>query len=316
MYFLRTPHWRSHVEGQQYVFGEYQAYIGWLGFLMFVLGVVFTAGETWWLLVVMIVLVTLMLGHFAPSAPWTYLHAHVPPFKSMRVPARFRLLLALPIVLFMAYAVDRGPAAVQRWLGRRSLARATRLALFGIGVFAAGDSAGLFTEILEYRFMDAPPAEVIPSTRFYYGGPNLSADIANQPRQNRAWLGCRATWGHFANAAVWVGDVPQARSVDDHAVIEVANRTQNTFTVDVDVKQPTRILLNSAYDRGWQSSVGTVVVDRELLAVDLPAGRHRVQLRYWPRRLTLGIVLSVLGLVGSLAFFARGSIREATRRAR
>jgi hypothetical protein len=312
MYLLRSPHWRSRMEGQQYVFGEYMAYIGWLGVLVFVLGFAFAVTESSWLVVIMAVLVVLMLGHFAKWAPWTFLHAHVPPFKSMRVPARFRLLLALPIAICMGYAVDRFPALVARW--RPSLAGAARTALFGIAVFAVGDGAGLFTEILEYRFQDPPPAVVTRSTRFYYGGRDLSADYANQPRQNHAWLGCRTTWAYNMGAAVWAGDVAQAKAADDGAVVEVANRTHNTFTLDVNATRPSRVLLNSGYDRGWQTTVGTVVNDNALLAVDLPEGHHRVELRYWPRRLTLGIWLSVLGLLGSLAFLFRGDLKEALKR--
>jgi hypothetical protein len=232
----------------------------------------------------------------------------------MRVGSRFRLILAMPIAAFMAYAIDRVPAMVRRWLGHPSLADAARVGLIGIGLMGAGDSAGLFTEILEYRFLDPAPAPVQASTRFYYGGSDLHPDFANQPRQNHAWLGCRAAWAYTANAAVWTGDVPQAKAVDDGAVVEVANRTHNTFTIDVDVKRPSRIHLNSAYERGWQSNVGTVVDDDQLLALDLPPGHHRVRLRYWPRRLTIGLWISLVGLVGSLAFLARKPLEEAFKR--
>lgn len=316
MYLLRSPHWRTRMPDQQYVLGEYHAYIGWIGLLLLFIGVACAASETGWLLAISCGLVILMLGHFASWAPWTFLHSHVPPFKSMRVPARFRLLLAMPIAVYMAYAVDRFPAIVRRWAGKRALADSFRVALVGLGLFAAGDSAGLFTEILEYRFMDPAPATVVPSTRFYYGGTDLSGDFANHPRQNHAWLGCRAAWAYSASAAVWTGDVPQARAVDDNAIVEVANRTHNTFTLDVDVKRPSRIHLNSAYERGWQSNIGTVVDDNKLLALELPPGRHRVQMRYWPRRLTIGLWISAIGLIGSLAFLSRTRIKGALARSR
>ncbi len=310
MYLLRSPHWRAHIPGQQYVLGEYHAYIGICGVLLLFLGILVAGAETWWLLAVSLVLFVLMLGHFATWSPWTVLHASVPPFKSMRVPARFRLLLALPIAAYMAYAVDRVPMQVRRWLGKPSLAHAFRVALAGIGIFAAGDSAGLFTEILEYRFMDAPPALTLPqSTRFYYGGSDLSGDFGNHPRQNHAWLNCRAAWAYNADAAVWTGDVPQARAVDDGAVVEVANRTHNKFWIDVDVKRPARIHVNSAYERGWQTNIGTVVDDNHLLAVDLPPGHHRVEMRYWPRRMNLGLAISALGLLGSIGFLLRKRLR-------
>lgn len=313
MYLLRSPQWRAHLAGQQYVLAEYQAYIGWIGVFLLVLGLVFTASEAWWLVCTSIVLVILMLGHFAPWAPWTVLHAHVLPFTWMRVPARFRLLLAMPIAIFMAYAVDKFPIQLRRWTGKPSLADAVGVALVGLGIFAASDSASLFTEILEVRFTDAPPASVAPSARFYYGGADLSLDFGNHPNQNHAYLGCRAYWLYNASAAVWTGDVPQARATDASTVIDAVSRTHNTFTLDVSATRPSRIHLNSAYERGWTSNVGQVMSDDHLLALDLPPGHHHVQLRYWPRRLTLGLWISALGFVASIAFLLRKTLRGTER---
>ena len=312
MYLLRSSNYMAHFEGQQYVFGEYNSYIGLLGLLLFVLGVAFMARESTWLAVLMIPLVLLMLGHFSAHAPWAVLHGHVPPFTSMRVPSRFRLLLALPIAVAMGYAVDRFPAAVARLTP--TMGRAVRVAVFGIGAFAVGDSAGLLSDMIDARFKDAAPVDVTASKNFYYGG-NLNPDFINNPRQNHAWLGCRTTWAYNQEAPLWQGDVPQARAATPaEATIESVSRTHNTFTLDVDAKEPTRILLNSGYDRGWQSTVGTVVQGGGLLAVDLPAGHHHVKMRYWPRRLTLGLWLSVLGLLGAIAFFARQPLRESLGR--
>lgn len=312
MYLVRSPAFLSRMPGQQYVFGEYQAYIGWLGFLLFLIGLGFMAAESTWLVVIMLVLVLLMLGHFSPRAPWSLLHAYVPPFKSMRVPSRFRLLLALPVALSMGYAVDRFPALVARL--KPSWSRVLRVALIGIGGLAVGDNMGLLTELLEPRFQEAPPAEVTRSPRFYYGGA-LPPDIINMPRTNHAWLGCRTTWAYNTEAALWTGDVPQARAkAPEAAVVENVSRTHNTFTLDVDVKQPARILLNSGFDLGWRSNVGTIADEKTLLALDLPAGHHHVKMHYWPRRLTLGIWLSVAGLFGSLAFLLRRPLRGLVRR--
>lgn len=309
MYLLRSPHWRARVPGQQYVFGEYQAYIGLLGLGLVVLGVVTAGAETWWLLVVSAVLIVLMLGHVSPNAPWSFLHAHVPPFKSMRVPARFRLLLALALSAYMGFAVDRVPLVARRWLGKAELSKALRVAMVAIGMFAVGDNAGLFTETLEYRFQDPPPRAVRAATRFAYGGPDLDPDPVNQPRQNRAYTACRAAWVYNADAAVWTGDVPQARAQSGDVKVEVANRTHNTFTVDADVGEAGGVvLLNSAWDKGWRSSVGTPFEKDHMLAIRLPPGRHRVFARYWPQLLTPGIVLSVLGLLGAIAFLARARL--------
>ncbi len=307
MYLLRSPHWRARVSGQQYVLGEYQAYIGPFGLLLVLIGITTAGLETWWMLAVSAALILLMLGHFAPWAPWSVLHASVPPFKSMRVPSRFRLLLALYLSLYMGLAVDRFPRLVRSDLRSTRLRYAVRAALVAVGLLAVGDSARLFTEILEVRFLDPAPRAVVASTNFYYGGADLDPDPINGPRQNRAYLGCRASWSYNAGAALWTGDVPQARTASPGVVVEASQRTHNTFTLDVSAANPGRVRLNTAYDLGWQSNVGIPVEDAHLLALDVPEGKHHIEVRYWPRRLTLGLWLSVLGGVASIAVLLRRS---------
>jgi hypothetical protein len=308
IYTLRTPLWRSHFHaGHQYVFGEYISYIGWIGVGLWFLGMFASATDAAWLLGLFTLTFILMLGHFAPWSPWTWLHAHMFPFKSMRVAARFRLLLMMPIALWIGFATEKVPAAVRKLSHRWG--DATRVVVVALAFLAAGDMVGLGREILAFRFQDAAAKPVVASTRFYYGGPGL-ADMIDEPRQNRAYLGCRAAWVYNADAAVWTGDVPQARPVGDGVIVEVANRTYDTFTIDVDVKQPSRVLVNSAYDQGWQSSVGTVVDDKHQLAVDLPVGRYRFTMRYWPKKLTLGFTISALGILGVAAFFLRDRRRR------
>lgn len=248
-----------------------------------------------------------MLGHFSPKAPWSVLHAHVFPFKQMRVSARFRLLLMVPISIWIASATERMPDFVRRYSVRWG--SAVRVALVGCALLCAGDVVGLGQEMIRVRFTDAPEQKVTQSPNFYYGGPGLAGDFIDQPRQNRAWLGCRAyEWSFVADAPLWEGDVPQARAVDQGATVIGVTRTHNTFSLDVDVAQPSRILLNSGYDRGWQSNVGTVVEVSHQLALDLPPGHHLIKMRYWPEKLTLGLWLSFFGLLGSILFLLRGRL--------
>ena len=74
--------------------------------------------------------------------------------------------------------------------------------------------------------------------------------------------------------------------------------------------------LNTAYDLGWRSNLGTPIDDAHLLAIDVPAGRHHLEVRYWPRRLTLGLWISVLGLLGSITFLVRHTGRTVLARIR
>lgn len=56
------------------------------------------------------------------------------------------------------------------------------------------------------------------------------------------------------------------------------------------------------YDQGWQvyidgKPVDSYAISNSLLAFDLPQGAHTVQMRYWPRGLTVGLILSGLSLI-------------------
>lgn len=305
MYTLRSPHWRARFPPQQYLFGEYLSYIGWLGVALCLLGLVASASEMAWLYFVGLVLTILMLGHFSPNSPWSLLHAHVFPFKQMRVPARFRLLLMLPISIWIASGTERVPMFIRRFSPRWG--SAVRVAMVGCALLCAGDVVGLGQEMIRVRFTDPPEQKVERSPNFYYGGPGLTADWIDQPRQNRAWLGCRSyEWSFGTDAALWEGDVPQARATDDGITVKSVTRTHNTFTVDAEVTKPSRLLLNSAYDIGWQSSVGSVVeVAPHTLGLDLQPGHHTIRMRYWPQKMTLGVTLTSIGLLGSLLFLTR-----------
>jgi hypothetical protein len=215
--------------------------------------------------------------------------------------------LLVNLCLFVGLAVDRLPQMIRASFGVPKAAKVLRTVLAALALIAVGDAIGLGQEIVAQRFNGPPETRVSRSTRFQYGGAGLTPDFIDQPRQNQAWFGCRHyTWAFGADAPVWGGDVPQARAVGPGVVVEVANRTHNTFTVDVDVTSPARIVLNSAWDRGWTSDVGTVVENGDkLIAIDLPPGRYQVHARYWPRYLTLGIWMTGLGILGVMAFFLR-----------
>ncbi|MGZ3417277.1 MAG: hypothetical protein ACXWUG_02945 [Polyangiales bacterium] len=319
MFLWREGHWYNQLPGQQYVWGEYIAYVGFLALALALVGLVLSLRDRRWLVVLAVLTTLLMLGHYARWAPWELLHRYAFPYKSMRVPSRYRLILQLFIALGVGVAIDRLPRLLERWVpSRRELATGARVLLVGTAFFAAGDAAGLGMDIIDWMHQGPPERIVERSPRFYYGGENL-AEWLDQPRQNRSWLGCRSfEWPANDSAPVWTGDVPQAKpNAPSEAMLVVTNvsRTQNTFTFDVDAKAPGRILVNSAHAKGWRSSVGTVVDDGTLLAVDVPAGQHHVRMRYWPKLLTPGIATSAVTIVLLLGFYGLRFVR-ARRHAR
>jgi hypothetical protein len=300
IYLAKVHEWRF---SQVYVWGEYIGYVGILVVALCLVGILFTRREEAWYVAVAALFFALMLGHFAAYAPWHVLNTYVFPWKSMRVPVRFRLILLLFIAGWVGMAVDRLPPLVARWFGAKVGGRA-RVVMLGLALIGAGDALGYSSDVVRTKF-DGPIAQpVAPSARLHFGGAQMAGFI-DQPRQNRGRLECWGEWNFTAGAPQWQGDVPQARSSDPNVVVEVANRTQNTFTIDVDAKAPGRVLVNVPYDAGWRTNWGEVENENKLLVVDVPAGRGRIELKYWPAGLTLGFVLSALGLAASLAFLFR-----------
>ncbi len=291
---------------QQYVWGEYLSYIGYASVLAATIGLVISVRREWRVVVLTAIVFVFMLGHFSHWAPWSLLTKHVPVFKAMRVPSRFRIILQCFIALFVAFAVDRVPIALERRLGRVSaLAGIARVAVLGLALVGVGDMVGFGHQLIRLRFRGAPsPAVGDPNTRFFYNV-DPSVDLAEAVRVNTAWLGCRSNaWPSNSDAAVWIGDLPQARPTDNGARVDVGNRTSSTFSVDVDVKRESVVLLNSGYAVGWQSNVGQVIEWDKMLAVRLPPGYHKVRMHYWPRRMNLGIGISIAGAAGVLLFLA------------
>jgi hypothetical protein len=292
------------VPGQEYKWHEYSAYVGPFLFVLSLVGILVAGVEHVWLVVFLVASFVLMLGHFAPWAPWTFLHAHLFPFKQLRVPARFNFSVVLALSAFAAIAVDRVSTRLHalRPLGARLGTLRSVIVLFA--VLGVGDMMSVGLTTFPARFNEPPSQQPIASSRhFFLQGPKLASRI-DQPAQNRGRIKCWEQWGFEQGATFWEGDVPQARLTNPSVASfrGPINRTQNSFRFTVNATEPTRVLMNGSYDDGWHASTGTVVEADKLLAVDVPAGLSRVRLHYWPYGLTFGLWLTGIALVAFITF--------------
>ncbi len=284
---------------------EYIAYLGVVGLALALVGMALALRERElrWTVPVALVVFVLMLGVFAPFAPWPLLRAHVPPFGAMRVAARFRHVLVMFTCLWTAVAIDRVPPLLARVIRSPRAPRFGRIALVALALFAAEDELLLASRVAGHHYEGAPLQPALASPRFYYGGDGLAPDWIDQPSQNRAWTGCRAEWAFRAKAAIWTGDVPQARAASDAVVVESSSRTHSTFDFVAVASRPGRVLLDSAYDPGWRTSAGSTANQDELLAIDVPEGRSVVHVRYVPRNIGLGLALTLVTALGLALYF-------------
>lgn len=305
------PQWRwwPRLPGQQYVWGEYITFLGVPGLVLAGLGLLVALRRAPWLWVVLLPCFWLMLGGYDDDAPWAVLHERVFPFTAMRVPSRFRIFVFMVLVLAGGVALDRIP----RWLAHRFPRRRFLAAMAAGGLGSAALLTVTDTVLLDQRIVLSrvgnPPLETrVPAKQFHYAFQEL-ARWPDQPRDNKAWLGCRQEFVFGWGAPLWAGDLPQGKGVG--ATVTNVQRTPSTFDFDVEADGPARVLLNSAYSEGWRSSVGTVREERLLLVVEVPPGRHHVHLVYWPRLLGPGLVVTALTASTLLAI---GIVRWTRRR--
>ncbi len=308
--FLARDRVGDRAPGERWEWHEYGAFVGPCLLFLSVVGLLAAGLENLWLVVVLVVCFAFMMGHFASWAPWSLVNGKVFPFKEMRVPSRFRAEVTLGLGAFAALAVDRIPALFSRPRVRRLLAPLgvrrghVRLVLVMVGLIGVGDmlAAGLIR--FPTKFMQKPMMEGHVATRLYFDGQH-QAELIDQPQRNLGRRECWDEWGFESGAPLWDGDVTQVHLVHpDQAKVDPGSaRTPNSFTFVVDAKQPTRVLLNSSYDANWSSDVGHAVREGKGLAVDVPAGRSKVRVHYWPYGLTLGLVLSISSTLAIVAFF-------------
>ena len=77
--------------------------------------------------------------------------------------------------------------------------------------------------------------------------------------------------------------------------------------IEADLARPGYVVLVDTYDAGWRATVDGQVVtvlraNVAFRAVQVPAGRHRVEFVYRPTSLLLGLWVSAAALLGGLAF--------------
>ncbi len=86
--------------------------------------------------------------------------------------------------------------------------------------------------------------------------------------------------------------------------VKILKLGSREIEIDVAAETPARLTVNRNAGRWWRCDSGRVVKGKELLAIDLPAGKHRVRWVHRPLDFYLGLALSLAALALAAAHAA------------
>jgi hypothetical protein len=253
-------------------------------------------------------LVVLGFGAFHRHAPWTWLHAHVPVFRSQHVPTRFLypavLALALVAASGLGRLVERHPPRRARWL---DLALAALALAIGVDVALVAQKP-----MRDAMWMVAPDA--IPRAAefssaqhppYYYRRPDWAGPMYLAMLGNTGVIDCYGAPPFTGQGALARTD-PRYHGeafVDGGGAARVARWSPNRVDLAVEgAAAGARLVYNMNFDEGWSATVRqgeaaralAVFADRDRIAVALPAGASEVTLSYVPVGLRTGLALAAL----------------------
>jgi hypothetical protein len=224
----------------------------------------------------------------------------------LRYPERYLIIVAFAVAIIAANGIRLLEARARRLPGARRWLLAACLLLVGNTVLL----------VLNFRAV-AKERSLAPAA------PELAREF-HQARGNR-WLAAFYAPMSRGSLQCWDaypvpmsphlrGDLQSEEYLASSGDGSVARKhwSPNAIDLDVELARPAEVRVNQNYHPGWRSNLGVVHDADGLLAVSLPAGRHRLALRFRPRSALAGAAASLLALLLVTAFWIRGHHRPRT----
>lgn len=279
--------------------GEYGAYFGFIATALAFAGIRRTwRGGQRHLIIGLLVFAALMIGDWGPWSPYALVQ-ELPVYRSLRVPSRFSVL----VLFYLALLAGHGSMVVTRVVAERLAPRLAgwrryvpALLALGVGIeLLAVNLRPITWWNLDPLRTDAPVEEfhLVRSHRYHY-------EYASYPHRNIGTDVCYDAIEWPVSGALWLGPSKQARITPRAAgEVHASGRTPTSAWAELDMDHPGRVVFNTNAAPGWKPMGGSLAVDRGRLAVDVAAGRQRVEVRYEPDELMPSFTLSSLGLVAT-----------------
>ena len=283
----------DHIQGYFWGWHEYGAFIGLVVALLAIIGLIVRFKKDWPYLVLIIFSLLLVLGSFFPALSlWDLLH-HLPGFKSMRVPSRFSLLA----IVCVAILAGRGADAILSLFKHRKGAMALVMLATVLGTH-------LFVclPVLGQAFR-RPPEHPRPRSEFKQieGDPNrmYTAFLSNMGTIKAAWLSAyrpgRCILGFVGQTLEWYSD-------DDAVRVIKREFSPNRIAFEIETEKGGNLVISQGYDPGWRREDGGEIKPRsDLVSFDVAPGENRIEIYYYPRYFTFGLVISIISILMAIA---------------
>lgn len=231
----------------------------------------------------------------------------LPVFSALRYPERF-LWLA---VLFGCEPAAHGLARLPQ-LGEGKPWRASVwLILIGAVAWTIYGEITAFQVLSNARVLGTitPYGDAAPAPEFHQSRGNRWM-IAHYQAVGIGSLSCWETHPVIQSTLLH-GDLPAEEYLSEPTreagTVKRVSWSPNRIVMHANLTRPARILVNQNWHPGWHASVGTVVSDEGLIAIDVPAGNQDVVLRFrpWSTIAGAGVTLTALAMLGVLAWRAK-----------
>lgn len=244
-------------------------------------------------------------GHQHALAPFSLLR-RLPIYETLRYPERYLALFVITGSVLAALGVSRVFVYARRWRRVPGSWLALPLVLLAC-VFGLSGAARNVTFLLgRVHLVPAPEVRDVPF-RQSRGNRWMMKHFA---AEGLGALGCGEAYPLPMSTRLR-GDLKAEEylvSLDDAPPDGTAQRvawSPNALTMQVESTRPVRLAVNQNHHPGWRSSVGKVTSWDGLLSVELPAGTHRVTLRFVPRSGIGGALASLCALIGGAIYVWR-----------
>jgi hypothetical protein len=293
--------------GHVYVWPEYGDYIGWVPVMLLACGIFGAAVQRDELrrqrfidLGVFAGLVWCALGNIPAFSLFGLLH-ELPIYKSLRVPARF----LYPATVMLALIATRGLLDARRRMDelrvRALWARAFVAFELLVAVGVTADLCVANSPKLQWP-LDAPFPRERAQADFYQ---EPAVDYSRWPAHAVRGIGtpqCYVPLEWGPAQGLWWGRGDQFR-LDPPEAGEVRQTawTTNSVRFEVNLRADARLVVNQNHETSWRTSRGEIDRAQSVLTVRAPRGRYTLELRHRARGLATGAVMTLVGLMLSIA---------------